>query len=57
MLVTRIIGFAQGEVERSLLLKWFKEEALVTKEGQKISSVIFTKKHKHAMVKKIYSSK
>ena len=31
MLVTSIIGFAQDEKERALLLRWFKEDALTTK--------------------------
>lgn len=57
MIVTSVIGFAMDEAERKLLLTWFQQDAVITKDGNKVKGVSLTKKHKHAIVKKVFSAK
>ncbi len=57
MILTSVIGFAMDEAERKLLLTWFQQDAVITKDGKKVKDVTLTKKHKHAIVKKVFSAK
>ena len=57
MLVTSVISFGMDEGERQLLLQWFQKDSIVTREGETVNIVQLTKKHKHALVKKIFSAK
>jgi len=54
MLVTSMIGFAQSEDNRAVLLKWFTQGSVITQSSKQLS---LTKKHNHGIVKKVYSSR
>jgi len=57
LLLSSVLGFAQGETQRNLVYKWFLLGKISDESGKEISGIDISIEHRHNMVKKIFGSR
>ena len=57
LVVNTLFGSAVLEKHLVMLINWFKTNAIHDLQGNKMESIDITKKHKHEIIKRIWTSK